>query len=491
MTGKNKPDLAKMDIFDLPVLRQMKRQYGRLLFANQSVRREAKALLFNELRTATTLGMPMEEALRRVGQTHGEAQLTIERMSRHGADNRNGVMKVLFAILLIFTSALSMIVYFFSSFRMADTEAVARRMARRLVRFVERGRNLSEAMEALKSDYTYEEIMMVRAGENWGRISEALHQISRINSSVGQLAIHKSHIGYPLFVFVVVLNLLLFFINFIQPKFIDIANQVAVPYVPVFMAQGGNEMALLMGLAFVLASLMLPFLILRTLMNGTTEMKILIGLVLVANGIFLIFTAVLGIVEYFPEFTVYTLPVAGVVALIFIFYLPAIMGGIEWVINFIERVFFWIFSMIPLIGLSEKLRRESIWVATLSLALKSGTAAHEAIDFATRSSQIMSRKKASKAMSLAEAGHPIGYSCLKSGFLRKKFRNKLVLHDGGKNYVESLANLAEEVAYENYERQGRLEAIFETTAILCIGLIVFSAASTVYAFFSSIATMKL
>ncbi|MCC5874870.1 MAG: type II secretion system F family protein, partial [Candidatus Sumerlaeia bacterium] len=247
----------------------------------------------------------------------------------------------------------------------------------------------------------------------------------------------------------------------------------------------------IMLLAFAFASLMLPFLILRTLMNGTTEMKAIVSLLLLFSGVMVIISSSIEFLDYFPNNHAYVLPAAGVVALIYIFYIPAIMGGMEWVINQLERIFKWMLSQTPIMGRSEKLRRESVWITTLSLALKSGVSTHEAVDFASRVSRLISRKRSAKIISMAESGHPIGYSCLKSRGLPEKMSSKLVLYDGRDNYVESLGYLAEEITYENYERQGRIEALFEVTALVAIGLIVFFAAWGVYSFFNSIATMKL
>lgn len=485
--------IGDVDVLELPILRQVKRQFGRLLFANASVRREAKSLLFNELRAATVLGMPMEEALRRIGQTHGESEKSLEdQLRKYGADTRNALMRTLFAIVLILTFYLTLIVYLFSSMRMANPEEVARRMAKRLVRFVERGRNLSDAMESCMPDYTFAEVMLVRAGENWGKVPEALEQLSEMERPVGPLAIHKSHYGYPLFVFLIIFNIHLFILIFIHPKLVDVGAQLGldhrIDYLNMFQAQNAG---ILLFFTSIVTGIALPLFILRTVMNGTREMKAVVALLLAFLGAVFLMGAGTQITNLYPDFAMYVFIGAGLALVVYLVYIPALMGGIERLVLWVETMVRRLVGLFPWIGLPERLRVQNVWIASLALALRAGVTPHESIDFAGRTSLMGRRKRQAHAMELVSKGHPIGHACMESRLLPPRMSSKLLLHDGRAEYVKSLSHLAEEIAYENLERQGRFSAIFEGSIIILIGLIVFLTALSVYSLFNAIPTMAL
>jgi type II secretory pathway component PulF len=484
-TDEKQKILLKRDLFDLPGLRRIKASWTDLVFANHTVRREAKALLFQEMSAAAGLQVPTDQILQRIGRVHGEDVHWPRRLNFKFSRTRFVTINFLFILFLLFFIGVSQVVYLMSSFRMATPEKVARRLAARLHRHVAKGVTLADAMAACKGDYSRAELELVRAGESSGSLSDALRQASNLNKSAGPLDIHMTNFGYPLFVACFVIAVYSFISVFITPKIQDIYSQLSGTWVDVNIGILQSY-----GLMFMALSV-LAFFIVRSMMNGSETAKVMAAFVVLVSLLPLGIAVIYSFVEATGhDETMVFYPVICWIAII-TFGLGKILTWMERLVLFIERMALRLLALIPVVGGMERLRGEVAWLATLAYGVKVGMAPHHALQFAGTNAPHVSRRKSLRAASMVEAGHTIGVACLKTSLVRSRIANRLVLEDNKVDYPTALTSLAEEVGIENREVGRRLGVVLELSLNILVGLFVLYITWSIYSAIFGISTLTI
>jgi type II secretory pathway component PulF len=444
--------------------------WRRFAFANSATRREAKAILFQELAVAVRNGMPLDEALGSCMRSEGNVNGTIRSENRLLGSRLLQNIVAMFYFLFISSGAL--ILLLLVSTWAADVERVARVLATRLLPLIRAGHSLSDAMARLPQDYSAEEVATIRAGERWSNLATAMDRLGQFQYYEREIQRHWSRMAYPLWLCAMVFGLLQFITVFIVPKFKDIFDQIGIELPAATQWANSLGRFFVESGFFVLGPLLLFFflvLILRMFMVGNRMLRNL-AVLIVVGGLTILCFLLLGAYAKTDDVVTFF------IGLLFSVMLAVMMGlylltGAEKLVLYLERRFGSWFGYIPIIGAPRQTERESRWLGALSMALDSGVDSAEAVEGAGNICGGSIGVRSRRAAELVRGGYPIGRAVLETGVLRRPYANRLNMLDGRTAYLKGLANIAEDAARESYHALNRASRVAEVLSVVMIGII--------------------
>lgn len=449
-------------------------------FANSAIRREAKALLFKELALAAQFNMPLHEALEGCLRTDNERRTETEPSLRSTI-----LDKLLFLVMFFFLLGGGLYLLALTSMWSADTERVARVLARRLLPLAQAGHSLSDAMAAQGSDYTEQEIAAVRAGETWGTLPAALENLGAYQLYERDLQRHWAPMAFPLVLGGMMIGIGSFIIIFIVPKLKDIYDQLGAELPgPTQLLIDGGYMILsgLSGTVLFLPSQAFLFLlfifIVRRYMVGSLFLRNLLLIIPLAGACFMM---TLGLTEHVPtEFGIYIIPAFVVMVLISFAAAMLILGLLEQLVLAVERGFFRLLGALPIIGAPKRTEQESRWLGALSMALSSGVDTAGAVESAGNISGGGMMKSSARAAAMVRQGHSIGDAVTRSRVLRARYAHRMRLLDGRDTYLDGLADIAEDASRDTYHTMNRTARVCEVATVCLMAIVIFFIVVAVY-----------
>lgn len=470
--GRRWRSILTMNLFSFPAPRGLGQSWRSVVFANRSTRREAKALLFGELAEAARRGVPLHEALRLASQTADEEQQS--RWRPMGADTRHGTLGLIYSIALSLFFTLGWSAYAILSFRYADVERVARVLALRLLRHVERGHSLADAMARGGLDYDPSEIALIRAGAQWGRVPEALKRIAEFQTVENQLTGQGAQMMYPIVLTAFLTMPISFVLVKVVPRYVDIFSQIGAE-LPGLTKAVINNAGLLMSLPFTLCALAAAFLLLRALMNGNSISKWPV----LVPGLGLLFGGFFGLFAFFESkpdiagFMEEGLPalIAAAAGFAWLVLSPWVLSLLERIVLEGERIGAILQCYLPLFHTPARIEAESRWLAGLALALEAGVTEPEAVISAGDVCGGGIRSRSRDAARLIAAGHGIGEACLRERVLSETMNHRVALIGLSENPAKGLRAAADDAAQDAFERINRAGRIAEVFSILGVGVV--------------------
>ncbi len=448
-------------------------QWKLFAFANSATRPEAKAILFQELSVATANGMPLDEAL--------EMAVRSERDRVGGAKTADeggpwSIIQTLVALIYIFFSSIGvLLLLLLTSVWATDVERVARVLAMRLLPFIRAGHSLSSAMAMLRSDYSPQEVSIIRAGESWNNLPTALEKLGQFQYYERELQRHWARMMYPLWLFLVMGTIMTFSAVFILPKFKDIYDQLGaelpgITQLIVDVAAWATSAG--MPFLFLLLGLISFIMTIRLLMVGNRTLRDI-----AAGGLFILGIVGINVAMFaFSDAAVDTIGSIGVFIVVILsailpaMVLMAVLSESEKLVLWLERTASRWFGNIPVIGAPRRTEMESRWLAALSLGLSSGIEAPVAIEAAGDICGGSLARSSRRAAELAGQGHSIGEAVVKARVLRPRYANRLRLLDGRPGYLADLADISEDAARDSFHTLNRASRIAEVATVCVIGV---------------------
>jgi type II secretory pathway component PulF len=458
----------RIDLLDLPVLRQIVEPWRMLIFANGAVRRDAKALLFAELAEAARRGMPMAVALDLAGETQADTR----RRSGTRKPIARGFWESLGDGLWTLAILWTQMFYVIFAWRFADPARVARLLAWRLRGHSMKGFLLSDAMRACApADFDPAEIAIVAQGEKTGTLPQALRHLADFMVTENRIAVMGTHALTPLFYIVLVaVPVIIFWRLTIWPKYQELFNQLGVemPHLTSgFMGYGGA----LWELVAALLAFACIFYLVRMLMNGNAGSKDAAMVGLAVAWMFAAFAAIGLALQALPVGMTYVAVLlvvvflAGLIAGLAI--LPSLLGVIETVVLGVERLAAPMLLWLPFVGAAQRAQAEARWMAALGVGLDAGLPAHEALEGAGTMSGGALGNRTTDAAELARKGLSIGAACEKCRVLRPQVNHQLALVDWRGDHRDGLRAIADDTSFraiETLRRSARFADVFMMTA---------------------------
>jgi type II secretory pathway component PulF len=486
------PEPPTFDLLDLTLFRWWVWKWRSLIMANLKVRREAKAVLFGELAEALRQKMPLAEALAANSQTVEESW----RRKRHGvgrgADTRHSMWQRLTALIMITLEFGVFWVYTALSFRYADAERVARLMANRLGRLVERGVPLSEAMRRCAHDYDPAEVAIVESAEKWGNMPEALQRLSAYQVTEKTLTAAGASAMYPVILAFALLFPMGFLHTVILPKFKDLFDQLgaelpSLTWALMELSHARSPLAL----ALLAWLLVIVFWIFRALMNGNFMARYILAFGILSLGFG--FASLGGASVAVPLVICWLSETSGhgfndlAFAVIFtalVLLMPYLLSRIEVWILAIERASGRVLPSLPFIGRfvgkAAQTEADSRWLAAVSTALSAGVPAPDALRTAGAIAGRGYRLRSEMAASLVAQGLSIGSACVQARVLEPHLNHRLVLADRSPNYLNALQTIAEDASDNAQEVLYRTGRIADAAGQVMLGVVM---AATVLALY--------
>ncbi len=449
---EKKKNILERDIFTLPPFGWWGKAW-RAPFANLSVRREAKALLFTELSEALRQNAPLDQALLFSSR---EPTLTERR--------KRGILRSFFDHVIALTIVWSVgLLYLIFSPRYMNAGRVARLLARRLHDQVVRGRQLSEAMKLCRPDFDEKEIALVEIGEKSGTLPQTLHRLVRFQASEDYFFHQQAKLAYPLLVFLVGVVIASFILIKIVPKFTDIFLQLGASELPPVTQAVIDLFDLLThGYLLPLVVIFIFFLIWQLLMNGSAVTRRVMAWVIAINGLFIVLRIAMECGP--PGAYIAAVVLAAVVVL-----LPYVLSTIEFRLVQLEEGIRSLLMRGPKWFNPMRLELEARFLAALSIMLESGLPAHEAVRMAGRTAGAGLSRRAEKAGGLIEAGNSIGESIVRANLLSKETNHQLAFIEGRGEYTERLDVISQELSIEAREHMTRWGWGMEVLAVSLCG----------------------
>jgi len=441
-------------------------------FANTATRREAKAILFKELAVAVKHGMPLDEALNNAMQSEGNRLDAL--FNRKSGNILTAWTLVIFYLFLVGTGAIFLLLLL--STWASDVERVARVLALRLSPLVRQGYSLADAMRQLPADYTVEEAETIRAGEAWGDLAGALENLSNFQHYEREIQRHWSRMAYPIWLSLLMMTILQFTVIFIVPKFNDIYDQLG--------AELPGPTQLLIGVGGFLFNsagyILIPalgfifwVLVLRMFMVGNRFLRNLaITLVVVASG-WMGFIAVAAITERSAsvESTLIIIVVAILAAMLLTSLSVYLLKLLERIIIAIEDWTGGIFGYLPIFGAPRRTEREARWLGAVATGLNSGVLPADAVEAAGNICRGPIKRRSAEAAAQMRQGHLLGDSIVQHGVLRDRYAHRLRLLEGRRDYLQGMADIAEDASRDSYHMLNRASRLAEVGSVVLIGLI--------------------
>lgn len=449
-------------------------RWSLMLFANLATRREAKALLFQELAETTRRGMPLDLALEGCMLTSRELD---EKITSPGESRGRTIVEVLttFAYVVFATCGAIFLLIFCAAWA-ADVERVARIMARRLLPHIRAGYPLSESMSKLPMLFSESEVNAVQAGEQWNNLPAALEKLGQFQFYERKLQRHWSRMAYPLWLGAMMLLIVQFMVFHTLPRMKDIYDQLGgtLPRITQWLIDYGYAPSLLTPFLVLASQLFLLFYTLRLLMVGNRILRNLIVTVFFILTATTFISLTVSLYESATEWMglamiSFSLMVTAVIYFLFINYM---FLGMESGVLALETWFRRKFGRIPLFGAPYQAEMEARWLGALSMAVSNGMTAPLAVENAGRICGRWLAKESDKAAALVRSGHSIGTAVLESEILRPMYANRLRLLDGRGNYVGGLAEIAEDAVQDSFNAMNRASRVGEVLALGVISVIV-------------------
>ena len=397
-----KKSIWTMDLLELPALRRVARWLGWLwpggwpplfhiretlaifLFGTFRAHRGAKAMLFAELGESARQNVPLDVALD-----------LCQRSFVYGPIWNAFPFSWLLAPI---TCPLQRVEY------------IASNLARRLHRRVSRGIPLSNAMMTCGGGFSPQEVRIVRAGEEWSLLPQALKRLARYQQIDYRLNSFYAHMAYPAAVGMVALPIVSFILVFILPKFQDMYAQLGAQRLP-----------------------------------PITEKLLFISYEIVHGGFWLFMILLVLLISSIASR-----------------WNPQI--GIRPLLSFLLR-------RLPIIGGAYRAEEEAHWLAALSLALEAGAAPPDAVRTAGEICGGGLQRRSEAAARAIVQGHGIGEACLASHVLTPAMNNLLVLLNWRGDYVESLKAISVDADLDAQAAVARASKVAEMAGIVCIGMV--------------------
>ncbi len=483
----------QVDLFSLPGIGDYMRKWNGLLLANSTTLREAKTIMFGELAEATRRGIPLDAALSMSAQTLGESVMPPRLGVPQGADTRGELLKTLFSLFLFVFSNAGLIFYTVLAMRYIDAERVARLLAMRLLKHVEKGRTLSDAMAACGLDYDRQEVEIIRAAEQWSTLPKGLQSLSDYQATEGRLVSWGSHYLYPLMMGLLLLHIIVFIYVVIIPKFADIYAQLGAElpgptqFVVGFSSAATRGFGLLLLYPAILLGLLL---IIRAMMNGNVISRLLLVLPMLSFFGCLLAPIMLPAIAAAFMLISSTLDLSfdgGAHALVVLAYfavlilpLPWVMATVERLILRMERFSARLVQYLPILGAAARAEREARWLAALTLALESGVTAPDAVRSAglVCGGRIEMRSEAASA-SVAK-GLRIGAACREHHVLSRNTLQRLAFLDGSNDFVAGVRLISEDTTFDALSTMARAAKVAELVGMLFLGTVMGFFALSVY-----------
>ncbi|MCX7048595.1 MAG: type II secretion system F family protein [Candidatus Sumerlaeota bacterium] len=196
---KAKASIWRRDLRELPGLRMLFRPFraliNRLSIFLLSRRSRAKVLLFSELSRMLAMRTPLPQALELCEES--------------------------FTSLRPAGSWLPYLIAQTLGWPLELRNAIAAEMTARLRRFVEKGMSLSEAMDAFYP-FDSQEVAIVRAGEEWSLLPEALRRLARFQAVDCDMSeFWRKALMYPFALFIMAVSIISFIYLYVMPKIAD------------------------------------------------------------------------------------------------------------------------------------------------------------------------------------------------------------------------------------------------------------------------------
>ena len=444
--------------------------WNRLAFANSATRREAKALLFQELAEAVRHDMPLDEALSLAMRSDGE---TGSKPVKPEGDALSSVTMMLY---ILFLSVGGIILLMLISAWASDVERVARVLAHRLLPLIRAGHPLSDAMAKLRTDYTPQEVASVRAGEQQNNLPMALEKLGQFQYYERDLQRQWNRMGYPVWIGTFMLAIVGFCMVFIMPKYRDIYDQLALELpgptqllVGLGYALNGPQSPLPLVLGIGILVLVLRLLIVRMFMVGSGFLRNIMLIPAGAAAGFLVFE----IAQLLSELG------TGVLLLSLIPLIIVLLGYAilwlrfhEWLILWMERLAGGVFGRLPIVGAPRQTEREARWLGALSAGLTSGVEAADALETAGGVCGGLMQRRSQRAAQLVRAGHTVGDAVVEAGVLRRPYAHRVRLLDFRPHYLHGLEAIAEDAGRDSFHALNRASRLAEAAVLCLIGLFV-------------------
>jgi len=284
------------------------------------------------------------------------------------------------------------------------------RVSRRLLEQVHAGKPLSQAMARVRI-FAPQEIQIVKAGEEWSALPEALDRLARFGSVMsGKQDPFVAAMMYPIHLGVIFLSIETFLILKIVPKL--------------------AEMWAVLG-AGRLPPLTRAFVRFGQFVASWPEWPRLIVALLALAVIWIIMRR-----------------------------WPAIVA-----------IRSWLAAHLPIVGKSYRAAQNAQWLAAFSLALRSKAAAHEALRAAGEICGGPMRARSEAAARMVEQGKPIGEACVAHHVLYGPSNHRLALINWNDDFVarlQEIASDADSLALHAIERAARR---LEVVTHLCIAFL--------------------
>lgn len=506
MKGSANADLLEMlnRIFDaIPVVGTIRRRWRPESFANSTILREAKMLLFVELAEAARRDYPLSEAAALAGRPYKQPKAYGD-----SGDTLSGIgrrMVFLFgwmiALLLLGCCGLVLVSTAFSpiglvlvaglmallGIQLRSARAVCRRIGSLLEDRLASGKSLGAAVAELPLTFNAYERRLIETGEQWGTLPEALTAVVDANRAAIRTSVSTTYFFYPLILLLVAIGPIIFIYERIYPQLEMLTEAVGIqmPLLTEYAMGLFGVGQLLSGVFLAVTVIFLLLIFLRVgIMNGApgwiggsaAMTYIVLALLIALVPAVLLITLASGMTDASRIAWASAIFLAAIL-------LPAVlvtptMRQLEWTIRRGEAAVASIVGLLPGVGRSIDFAKESYWLAALGLGLRVGVPAPDAMRTAGKLVGGKMHRRSDRAAELVESGHSIGGALLRHPVLSTKWNRRVARLDAVTDYPAAIGELQEEVAMEADRVSRTLLSTCEILGILAVafvlGLIVLS-----------------